>query len=65
MSTPPALALAPNSFSFVELDWETADEHPRLFVDEIHLWWLPLRADEEQEKRYRHYLSDGSVFPVT
>lgn len=58
MSTPPALALAPNSFSFVELVWETVDEHPRLFVDEIHLWWLPLCADEEQAKRYRQYLSD-------
>jgi 4'-phosphopantetheinyl transferase len=53
-----SLASSPNSFSFVDLDWEKAAEHPRLFPDEVHLWWLPLRADDGQARRYQLYLTD-------
>lgn len=52
------LSLSPNSFSFVDLDWETVKDHPRLFAGEIHLWWLPLNAEGEVAERFRKQLTD-------
>jgi 4'-phosphopantetheinyl transferase len=56
-----SLSLSPNSFSFVDLDWETVKEHPRLFTGEIHLWWLPLNVEGEEAERFRKQLTDREM----
>jgi 4'-phosphopantetheinyl transferase len=53
-----SFTLSINSFSFVDVGWESVAGQPSLFTDEVHLWWLPLVADEDAEIRYKAYLSE-------